>query len=111
MEDDLGTRAALFGLLASESFNVTLSKTAEAALHELRSGCFDVVLTDERIPGSSGLWVATRVHEEGLGPNARVVLLTTDPKVQTNDWLTVLRKPLGTKRLMSELGSILGRPV
>jgi CheY-like chemotaxis protein len=107
VEDDLSTRAALFGLLADESFEVTRSNSAEGALEALRTGHFDVVLTDDRLPGQPGIWIAARAHEEGLLPHARVVLLTADPMAETNEWLTVLHKPLGPRGLVKAIGAVL----
>ena len=65
------------------------------------------MLTDDRLPGTSGLSMVTRAHEEGLVGHTQVLLLTADPAAQTNDWLTVLRKPLGAQKLVLAIGALL----
>ncbi|MBS1149101.1 MAG: Adenylate cyclase [Myxococcaceae bacterium] len=107
VEDDLTTRAALFGLLADESFEVVLTKTAEGGLAQLRTKGFDVVLTDDRLPGHTGFWLASRAREEGLLPYAQVLMLSGDPAAQTNEWLTIVRKPLEAGGLVKVVGALL----
>jgi CheY-like chemotaxis protein len=100
VEDDLATRTALLGLFADGSYEVTHCRSAEAALCELRRGAFDVVLADDRLPGHTGTWMATRALDEGLATQTRFVLLSEDPSVRGSAKVTVVRKPFGSQGLM-----------
>jgi DNA-binding NtrC family response regulator len=50
------------------------AESAEAALRLLETEDIDVVISDVRMPGADGIWLADRIHE--LFPRVPVVLAT-----------------------------------
>ena len=71
VEDDVNTRDATRELLQLLGAEVSAADHAKAALALFDSHAFDVLLTDVRMPGMSGIELA-RVAKR-LQPNLRVV--------------------------------------
>ncbi len=74
VEDDPLTGPSVAGLLECERIEATLATTANEALGALRRRDFDVVLSDVRMPGRSGIQLVGEVRE--LRPDTPVVLMT-----------------------------------
>ncbi len=64
VEDDRDYAARLTKNLSASGFDVTATEDAEAALGKLAEDRFDVVLTDIRLPGASGLDLLDRVARQ-----------------------------------------------
>lgn len=73
-DDDRAVRGALNVNLGKAGYAVTLCDSAEEALERLRTEPFDVLLTDVKMPGMSGMTLLgeVRVH----WPDTRVVVMT-----------------------------------
>ncbi len=73
-DDDRAVRSALNVNLSKAGYAVTLSDNAEEALERLHNEPFDVLLTDVKMPGRSGmdLLAEVRLH----WPDTRVVVMT-----------------------------------
>lgn len=110
IEDDLTTRAALFSLLGDERFDVTFSRTAEGGLEQLRARRFDLVLTDFQLPTNSGPWMLTQARERGLVAGSRALVFSADPELETNEWFTVVRKPVDGRGLLRTIGGLVKGP-
>jgi two-component system NtrC family response regulator len=57
---------SLFGIsqiLTEEGFRVSPAQTGEEALEKLKTDSFDVVITDERMPGLSGMELLSKIKE------------------------------------------------
>lgn len=74
VEDDTDTRLAVTDLLRDLGHHVDPQPNAEAALERVFHDDFDVVLTDMRMSGMSGLELCARLSREG--PRLPVVLMT-----------------------------------
>jgi len=74
VDDDPGMCAVLQDGLQARGFDVTTKTVAEEALAAAVSSEFDVVLTDLRMRGTSGLELCRRIHE--LRPDVSVVVVT-----------------------------------
>ncbi len=74
VDDDRAVRNALMVNLSKAGYEVTLVASAEEALDVLRRSPFDLLITDVKMPGKSGveLLQVTRVH----WPDTRVVVMT-----------------------------------
>lgn len=55
VDDDRGVRTALRVNLSKAGHTVTLATNADEALQALRSSPFDLVITDVKMPGETGL--------------------------------------------------------
>jgi len=60
-----------------EEFHVTVTDTGEAALHQLSSGAFDLLVADFRLPGIDGLEVLR--HALARNPGMRAIMMTAYP--------------------------------
>ena len=74
IEDDPRVRRLLKQLLLVDGHAVKTAADGRAGLDQFRAGRFDVVLTDQSMPGLSGVQVAAAV--KSMAPNTPVVLLT-----------------------------------
>jgi two-component system nitrogen regulation response regulator NtrX len=63
VDDELGVRASLAGILGDEGYAVHAVETGEAALGALAARRFDLVLLDVWLPGADGLEVLARIRE------------------------------------------------
>lgn len=86
IEDDPAFSERLRRNLASDGFEVEVASSGEAALVRLRRAFFDLVVTDIRMEGLSGLDVLRSIRAgeaEGLDPELPVVVLTSVNTVET----------------------------
>ncbi len=74
VDDDAVFRAALTRYLDGEGFNVVTADAPDAAVDELQSQAFDVVLTDLRMPGTDGIQLVRRIHK--LDPGIVCIVIT-----------------------------------
>jgi two-component system response regulator HydG len=113
VEDDTETRLAVSDLLRDLGHQVDAQSTAEAALERAFHEDYDVVLTDMRMSGMSGLELCARLSREG--PRVPVVLMTAFGDVNAAvDALHAgasdfIMKPFDVSELESALGRALAR--
>ncbi len=74
VDDDRAVRSALKVNLSKHGLHVTLAESAEEALSHLESSPYDVVLTDVRMPGSTGLELLVQLRE--TWPDLPVIVMT-----------------------------------
>jgi len=74
VDDDAFTRRIINTALTNRGFTTRLADSAVAALAILRSEPIDIVLTDQQMPGLSGLDLMHRMRDEGF--NTPVIILT-----------------------------------
>ena len=74
VEDEPATSWALAEGLSDDGYTIDTFATAEAACSWLRTGRSDLVISDLRLPGMSGLDLARRLHR---GRNAQPVIIVT----------------------------------
>jgi DNA-binding NtrC family response regulator len=113
VEDDAETRLAVSDLLRDLGHQVDAQSSAEAALERVFREDYDVVLTDMRMSGMSGLELCARLSREG--PRVPVVLMTAFGDVNAAvDALHAgasdfIMKPFDVSELESALGRALAR--
>ncbi len=81
VDDDAANRETLHRLLAREGFDVVHADSGRAALERLRAGPVDLVLTDLKMPGMSGIDLLKAVR--ALDPDVEVVVMTAFGTVET----------------------------
>ena len=81
VEDRDSLRRMLDRALSGEGYSVETSPSAEAAIERLRESDFDLVLTDLKLPGASGIEVLGASRE--IQPHVPVVVLTAYGTVDT----------------------------
>ena len=78
VDDETRILSALRRTLRREGWEILLAETTDAALSLLRRRPVDVVVSDQKMPGMSGLQLLSEVGR--LRPEARRVLLTGWPE-------------------------------
>jgi two-component system response regulator HydG len=73
-DDDPGLRESLERTLTREGYRVVLASDGNAALERLQAGGIDVVLTDLKMPGLTGIEVLRAA--KAIAPDVDVILLT-----------------------------------
>jgi DNA-binding NtrC family response regulator len=74
VDDELSIREACADVAVQTGMKATSVATAEEALDVLEQSAIDIVLTDLKLPGTSGLELIRRVHD--THPEVMVVVLT-----------------------------------
>ena len=81
VDDESGILETLEILLRSEGFDTILAQGGKAGLDRLASSEPDVVLTDVRMPGVTGVEILAAAREKD--PNLPVILMTAQATLQT----------------------------
>ena len=81
IEDDARIAGELRRVLETEGWKVLLAETGEAGLAQAAKGGCDLVITDFRLPGASGLEVLQRLH--AAQPRLPVILMTAHGTTET----------------------------
>jgi DNA-binding NtrC family response regulator len=119
IEDDPGTASALRKVLQSEGYGVHLAERGDDGLAQAKSRSFDLVLTDLKLPGLSGMDLATQLRT--AKPKLPIIMITahgtTDTAIEAtkigayeylikpfeaDDLLDVVAAAVTHSRLMSE---------
>src|SRR3954468_6808774 len=80
VDDDVAVARVMGALLEQAGHKVEVSSSGERALEILAERPFDVVVTDQAMPGMDGLELLTRVHQRW--PEIPVVMVTAHGTVQ-----------------------------
>jgi DNA-binding NarL/FixJ family response regulator len=90
--------------VSSKDYIINDVSSAEEALLEISRGPLDLLVTDLRLPGMTGLELVERVLE--TNPKARSILITGDPtekvrrQAEALGVVAFLRKPIGTNMFL-----------
>ncbi len=74
VDDEKSMRDFLKILLTKEGYNVTVTNNADAAISEVKKSVFDLVISDIRMPGASGLTLLSEIKE--VRPGLPVIMIT-----------------------------------
>ena len=101
VEDDLDGREMLADLFRMHDWVVTAVPSTRAGMTELRSGGFDVIISDENLHGQSGSGMLREASAEGLLTTVGALLYTAEPgQLEVPTGVRVLRKPLAITTLL-----------
>ena len=81
IEDDAGAGAALQKVLVAEGYHVDRARRGDEGLSQARAADYDVVLTDFRMPGLSGLDLIARLH--AVKPKLPIIMMTAHGSTET----------------------------
>ncbi|MGE0869957.1 MAG: sigma-54-dependent transcriptional regulator [Kofleriaceae bacterium] len=74
VDDDVDTSEMLRDLLIERGYSVEVCRSAEAAIERIRHQDFDVVITDVRMDGASGLTLCQQISEQH--PDVLTIVMT-----------------------------------
>jgi DNA-binding NtrC family response regulator len=125
VDDEATQREMLSGILKRAGYRVETAEGGAAALAAMERGSFELLLTDQKMPGMDGLALLERVQE--IAPDLPVILMTAFGSVSeavaamkkgAADYLTkpfereelilVLEKALKQRRLEEEVATLRG---
>lgn len=81
IEDDTAAGAALRNLLHTEGYEVELATRGDDGLALANQSSFDLVVTDFKLPGLSGLELIARLHE--ARPRLPIIMMTAHGSTET----------------------------
>src|SRR5207247_8658137 len=81
IEDDFGITITLQRLLAGEGHEVVVEKRGDSGLERANAGNFDVVLSDLKLPGLSGLDLVREL--QAAKPRLPIILMTAHGTTET----------------------------
>src|SRR5208337_1658523 len=81
IEDDAGAASALRKVLETEGYAVEGVERGDEGLAQAAAAPFDLVLTDLKLPGLSGLELAARLH--GAKPKLPIIMMTAHGTTET----------------------------
>ncbi len=87
VDDDHGILETMADILGEMNFKVTTASNGYQAIELMKSGSFDAVVMDVRMPGIDGIETLKRI--KGTRPDARVILMTA---YASEDTVLVARK-------------------
>jgi two-component system cell cycle sensor histidine kinase/response regulator CckA len=113
VEDEPLVRGLLQEMLSRAGYQVQTAPEAGAALELLEGTAFDLVITDQGMPGIPGTELAARLKDRH--PDMAVLLLTgwgdeTLARVQSSNVRGVLAKPLSEEALLQAVADALQSP-
>lgn len=104
VDDDPSLRELLAVFLEQVGFEVRTAQDGQAGLNALGECHFDIIFSDFRMPGMTGLEMATRVRR--IDPAIPIILVTGEPYALEAEALAqagirqVLRKPFMVNELL-----------
>ncbi|HXT10912.1 MAG TPA: sigma-54 dependent transcriptional regulator [Candidatus Angelobacter sp.] len=81
IEDDRSTAAALEKVLQDEGYSVTVARRGDQGLTEARQRSCDLVITDLRLPGLSGMELIAQLHT--AKPKLPIIMMTAHGTTET----------------------------
>jgi CheY-like chemotaxis protein len=113
VDDDPDTRNIVPRILAKSNYTVSVCSSGAEALQKLTKKKFDLVLSDLRMPGMSGVELLKNIRE--TYPDLPVILLTavadldSEMEAARDDMQGYLRKPYTAGELTKAVGAMLSR--
>jgi CheY-like chemotaxis protein len=112
VDDDARVREMLREVITTLGYEVGVAERGDVGLTRFKEHPVDLVVTDQMMPGMSGLQLAAEIRV--LAPTVPIVLLTgyaTEAAASEARRLgvTILSKPVGAPALADALNAALGR--
>lgn len=112
VDDDPGQRSLLNAFLSGQGFQTTVADSGLAALELLGSHAIDLMISDVRMPGMSGLETLQKVRESH--PTLPVLMVTAFPDIRDavtamqDGAVNYLQKPIDLDELLSNVRRSMG---
>ncbi|HXI01716.1 MAG TPA: sigma-54 dependent transcriptional regulator [Candidatus Saccharimonadales bacterium] len=112
VEDEMDLRKVLASLLKREGYSVDLAESGSAAIDMLGREVYDLVITDVRLPGASGIEVLRASKD--LYPDSPVIVITAFASDETAEdarrlgAFNFITKPFDNEKIVADVGIALG---
>jgi CheY-like chemotaxis protein len=93
--------------LQTQGHSVAEAADAGEALRHLKSGSFDVVLTDYELPDKTGATLLREAAASGLLGNATALIVTAHTAPEDVEGFDVIHKPINLDHLMAQVRRVL----
>ncbi len=108
VEDDDDLREIVTEFLDSQGYAVTEVGSAEAGLSQLQAARFDVVLSNNSLPGKTGTWMLAQARSAGLLKRTATLMMSGDDPEVLLPGVPLVKKPAGTQALLAALARATG---
>ena len=112
VDDDPGQRSLLNSFLKSQHFETVTADSGEHALELLRGGKFDMMISDVRMPGLSGLETLRLARKEHATLPVLLVTAFTDVRdavaAMRDGAVNYLAKPIDLDELLASVRNAIG---
>jgi DNA-binding NtrC family response regulator len=112
VDDDPGQRSLLDSFLCSQGFEIILVDSGKQALETLRAGKFDMMISDVRMPGLTGLETLRLARKEHATLPVLLVTAFTDVRdavaAMRDGAVNYLAKPIDLDELLSNVRHAIG---
>src|SRR5579863_7691780 len=112
VDDDPGQRSLLNSFLRSQHFDTTTADSGERALELLRTGKFDMMISDVRMPGMTGLETLRQARKEHATLPVLLVTAFTDVRdavaAMRDGAVNYLSKPIDLDELLASVRQATG---
>ena len=112
VDDDPGQRSLLDSFLRSQGFETVVVDSGERALETLRAGKFDMMISDVRMPGLTGLETLRRARKEHAALPVLLVTAFTDVRdvvaAMRDGAVNYLAKPIDLDELLASVRQAIG---
>ena len=115
VDDDAGLRTSLAASLELEGYRVVEAGDGARAVELVREGPFDLILSDVRMPGMSGVDAFREIRK--IRPDLPVLLMTAFAleevlaDVLAEGVYAVLRKPFAVEHVIGVIARVVAGPV
>jgi signal transduction histidine kinase len=107
VDDDRNARDIVLNYLESDHHAVTVASSGNEALNLLEAGAFDLIVTDQAMPGLTGLQLAKVARR--IDPNIGIIVLTAlgvPPGATAMAANAIIEKPITRLQLHAEIARI-----
>jgi DNA-binding NtrC family response regulator len=112
VDDDPGQRSLLDSFLRSQKFETVLADSGQLALETLRAGKFDMMISDVRMPGLTGLETLRLARKEHATLPVLLVTAFTDVRdavaAMRDGAVNYLSKPIDLDELLASVRAAIG---
>jgi DNA-binding NtrC family response regulator len=112
VDDDPGQRSLLDSFLRSQGFETVLADSGKTALETLRAGKFDMMISDVRMPGLTGLETLRQARKEHAMLPVLLVTAFTDVRdavaAMRDGAVNYLSKPIDLDELLASVRQAIG---
>ncbi len=108
VDDEPIVRVSIKLVLVSAGYSVEVAGSAEEALARFEDGSYDVVITDFRMPRTTGVQLAEQL--KARSPSARIILLSGSPPFPSVPAIDlVMLKPFCVQELRDAVARLVTR--